>query len=76
MKMTTEPTTIKHENQKPKVIRRGGGSDSFYGIGLFGAWVYFIGRATTTKERIRGFFKGLVWPAFLVYQLFAFLEKK
>ena len=74
--MTTEPAVIKQENRKPKVIRQGGGSDAFYGIGLFGAWVYFIGRATTSEERIRGFFKGLVWPAFLVYQLFAFLEKK
>ncbi len=73
--MTTEPTTL-FENHKPKVIRQGGGSDAFYGIGLFGAWVYFIGRATTTEERIRGFFKGLAWPAFLVYQLFVFLERK
>ncbi len=75
--MTTEPTTLQQENRKPHVHRHsGGGSDAFYGIGLFGAWVYFIGRATTTEERIQGFFKGLVWPAFLVYQVFAFLEKK
>ncbi len=69
-------STLEHENQKPKMGRQGGGADAFYGIGLFGAWVYFIGRATTSEERIRGFFKGLVWPAFLVYQLFVFLEKK
>ncbi len=74
--MTNESTTMELENRKPKVVRQGGGSDAFYGIGLFGAWVYFIGRATTPEDRIRGFFKGLVWPAFLVYQLFVFLEKK
>ncbi len=74
--MTTGATTLKRENQRPKVIRRGGGSDSVYGLGLIGAWVYYIGRARTPEERIKGFFKGLVWPAFLVYQVFVFLEKK
>ncbi len=76
--MATESTTLEHKNHKPQMHRHGGGggSDAFYGIGLFGAWVYFIGRAETTEERIRGFFKGLVWPAFLVYQLFAYLEKE
>jgi hypothetical protein len=75
-KMTTEPTVTTQEHQKPKVIRQGSGSDAVYGIGLIGAWVYFLRRATTTEERIQGFFKGLVWPAFLVYELFVFLEKK
>ncbi len=74
--MTTGPTTMEHENQKTKVIRQGGGSDAVYGIGLIGAWVYYIGRATTSEERIKGFFKGFIWPAFLVHQLFVFLEKK
>ncbi len=73
--MSTEPTISKQETQKPKVIRQGGGSDAVYGIGLFGAWVYYIGRATTPEERIKGFFKGLVWPAFLVYRLLVLLEK-
>ncbi len=74
--MTAESTTMEPEHREAKVIRQGGGPDAFYGIGLFGAWAYFIGRATTSEERIRGFFKGLVWPAFLVYELFVFLEKK
>jgi len=51
-------------------------ADAVYGIGIFGAWVYFIGQATTTEDKIKGFFKGLVWPAFLVYELFKFLEKE
>ncbi len=71
--MTTEPTTSK---QKTIVMRQGGGSDAVYGLGLIGAWVYYIGRATTSEERIKGFFKGLVWPAFLVHQVLVFLEKK
>ncbi len=71
--MTTELTPT--EEQKPKVIRTGG-SDNVYGIGVVGAWVYYFKRATTTQERVQAFFKGLVWPAFLVHDLFVFLEKK
>jgi len=74
--MTIETTPTKQEHPKPIVIHGGGGSDSVYGIGLIGAWVYYFRRATTNQERVRAFFKGLVWPAFLVYELFVFLEKK
>ncbi len=69
-----EPTLTEQEH-KQVVVHQGGGADAVYGIGLIGAWVYFIGRATTTQDRIKGFFKGLVWPAYLVYRLFVFLEK-
>ncbi len=71
-----EANSTLQEQQKPRIARSGGGSDAFYGIGLFGAWVYYFRRATTTQERILAFFKGFVWPAFLVYELFNFLEKK
>ncbi len=74
--MTTEPTPNQQEHQKQMMIHRGGGSDVVYGIGLFGAWIYYFRHATTTQERILGFFKGLVWPAFLVYELFEFLTKE
>ncbi len=74
--MTNESVPTKQDDKKRAVMVRGGGSDSVYGIGLFGAWIYFIGRATTSEERVKGFLKGLVWPAFLVYQLFVFLEKE
>ena len=71
--MTTEPTQQEHQKT---MMRQGGSSDTFYGIGLIGAWVYYFKRATTSQERIQAFFKGLVWPAFLVHELFVFLEKK
>ena len=64
------------EPQKPAVIRAGGGADAVYGIGMIGAWVYYFRSATTTQERVQAFFKGLVWPALLVYDLFVFLEKE
>lgn len=74
--METVPTLTQSEHAKPKMMmRQGGGGDAVYGIGMFGAWAYYIGRAKTTEERIKGFFKGLVWPAFLVYDLYVFLHK-
>jgi hypothetical protein len=57
-----------------KVVYRGGGSDSVYGLGMIGAWVYYIGRATTPRDRILGFLKGLVWPALLVYEVLKFFN--
>lgn len=73
--MTTDLTSNK-EDKKVQVKVQGGSSEAVYGLGLFGAWVYYIGRATTPKERIQGFFKGFLWPAFLVYSLLKFLENK
>ena len=64
------------EQQKSTVIRSGGGADAVYGIGMIGAWVYYFKRATTTQERLRAFGKGLVWPAFMVYDLLVFLKKE
>ena len=74
MSAVTMPVSKKHVRRK--VIHRSSSSDAFYGIGLIGAWVYYFQRATTTDERIKAFFKGLVWPAFLVYDLFVFLKKQ
>lgn len=65
---------ITQERQKP-VVTGSGGFDAVYGIGMIGAWVYYFKRAATNQERIRAFFKGLVWPAFLVYDLLEFLKK-
>ncbi len=69
-------TAIEQEDQNARVIHHSGGSDAVYGIGMVGAWVYYWKRAATTQERIQAILKGLVWPAFLVYELFVFLEKK
>lgn len=62
--------------QKSTEIRPRSGADAVYGIGMIGAWVYYFKHATTTEERIWAFFKGLVWPAFLVYALLKFLQEE
>ena len=74
--MTTEIIPTEQEEQKMIVKYQGGSSDAVYGIGLIGAWVYYIGRATTFQEGVVGFFKGLFWPAFLVYEVLKFLHKE
>ncbi len=42
-----------------------------YGLGMIGAWVYFWKKGQTPRERALGLAKGLVWPAFLVYEAFS-----
>jgi hypothetical protein len=54
---------------------RGKSGSAIYGLGFIGAVIYFIQVATTFWIGVLGFFKALVWPAFLVYYLFEFLKK-
>ena len=74
--MTSEINPSEQEDKKMQVKVQGGSSEAVYGLGLIGAWVYYIGHATTPQQRIQGFFKGLFWPAFLVYALLKFLENE
>jgi hypothetical protein len=77
--MTTESEATEQEH-KPEsrqiIVKNQGSSGSLYGIGLIGAWVYYIGRATTNQERVRGFFKAFAWPGVLVYELLKFFKKE
>jgi hypothetical protein len=73
--MTTEINPIEREDQKVNQRPQGGSSGAVYGLGLFGAWAYYFRHVTTIQEGIVAFFKGLFWPAFLVYELLKFLEK-
>lgn len=49
----------------------GGG---IYGLGFIGALVYYIQAADTFWIGVLGVLKAMVWPAFLVYQAFKFLQ--
>ena len=69
-----EPTEEK--DQMCEMKYQGGSGDAVYGLGLIGAWVYYIGRATTFREGVIGFLKGLVWPAYAVYGLLKFLDRE
>jgi len=74
--MTAEIIPTEKQEQKINVKYQGGSSEAVYGLGLIGAWVFYIGRATTFQQGVVGFFKGLFWPAFLVYGVLKLLEKE
>jgi hypothetical protein len=74
--MTIEPLPTDDAEKKMEMKFQGGASDSVYGLGMIGAWVYYIGRAGSLREGVLGFLKGLVWPAFLVYELLDYLHKE
>jgi len=44
-----------------------------YGLGFVGALVYYIANATSFWIGVVGFFKAVLWPAFLVFELMKFL---
>ena len=72
--MTTESTPNEKAYYRRKVVYRNGASGAVYGFGLIGAWVYFIGHATTFWLGVLGFFKGIVWPAMLVFEALKYLN--
>jgi len=48
-------------------------SSAIFGLGFIGAAIYFISHATGFWMGVLGFFKAMVWPAFLVFEAFKFL---
>ena len=72
--MTTETESPKPEKKDRKVVYRGASSAPVYGLGFVGALVYFLGQATTFWIGVLGFFKAIVWPAFLVYEFLKYLN--
>lgn len=59
---------------RTKVVRQGGASEAVYGLGVVGAWIYFLGHATTFWIGVLGFLKGLVWPALIVFEVLKYLK--
>lgn len=49
------------------------GGGAIYGIGIFGAWVYFFQRADQATDYLLAVLQGLFWPAWMVYEGFAAL---
>jgi hypothetical protein len=46
------------------------GSGAIYGLGIFGALVYFWQQADGFWEHAYAIFEGLFWPAYMVFQAF------
>jgi hypothetical protein len=52
----------------------GGGGSAFYFVGFLGALVYFWQQAPTFMDGVIGLIKAIFWPAFMVYELFKYLN--
>ena len=50
-----------------------GSGGCFYFLGFLGAAFYYITTAPTFWDAVIGFLKAIVWPAFLVYEVLAFI---
>lgn len=72
--MAAETGTIAQDVRKQKVIYRGSSSEAVYGLGLIGAWVYYLTHATSIWMGVLGILKGVFWPAVLVYELMKSLK--
>jgi hypothetical protein len=59
-------------SQKENSYYRGSSSDAVYGLGFIGALIYFISTAGSFGAGVLGFFKAIVWPAYLVFEAFQF----
>jgi hypothetical protein len=51
------------------------GGGAIYGLGIFGALVYFWQQADTFWEYLLAVIQGLFWPAFMVYEVFTALGR-
>jgi hypothetical protein len=54
-------------------VNMAGCGGAFYGLGFIGALIYFITTAPTFWMALLGFFKAIVWPAFLVFGLMKYI---
>ncbi|KRF32373.1 hypothetical protein [Nocardioides sp. Soil805] len=51
------------------------GGGAIYGLGIFGALVWFWQQADGFLEHVWAIFEGLFWPAFMVYRAFEALAR-
>jgi hypothetical protein len=47
---------------------------AIYGLGIFGAWVYFWQAADHFWEYVLAIVQGILWPAWMVYEAFRALN--
>lgn len=49
------------------------GAGAVYGLGIFGAIIYYVQTASSFWDGLIGFIKAFFWPGFVVYELMKFL---
>jgi hypothetical protein len=67
-------SNVEDKGWRTKVIYKRNASEAVYGLGLIGAWFYYITTATTFWVGVIGVVKGIFWPAFVVFELLKFLH--
>ena len=55
-------------------MKGNGAGGAVYGLGFIGAVVYYMQHATSFGAGVVGFFKALVWPAFVIYRVLSLLK--
>ncbi|GAA1478210.1 hypothetical protein GCM10009623_26560 [Nocardioides aestuarii] len=50
------------------------GGGAIYGLGMFGAWVWFFTQADTFPQYLYAIFQGIFWPAYMVFEAFQALN--
>ena len=56
-----------------RTSRPGGCGGCAYGLGFLGAAIYYVSTASGFWVGVLGVLKAIVWPAFLIFELFKFL---
>jgi hypothetical protein len=66
------------QDQETKVAKKppmGGGGSPVYALGMIGALVFYWRKSDATPDRVRAVGKALVWPAFVVHDVLAHLDR-
>ena len=70
---TTNSTKQTGDGQKA-IKHSAAAAAPIYGLGIFGAWAYYLTHASSVWMGVVGIIKGLFWPTVLVYELMKFLK--
>lgn len=60
--------------QHAEKIVNNSGSNAIYGLGIFGAFIYFMQQANSFWSVIWGIIQAVFWPAVLVYEALKLLN--
>lgn len=50
------------------------GSGALYGLGVIGAMIYFLQRATSVWDQLVGIIQAVFWPAVVLYKVLELLN--
>lgn len=54
---------------KATIVRDSASGGAVYGLGLIGAFIYYLTTASGFTEILAGILKAILWPTFMVYEV-------